>query len=38
MNRAISTSPNSPRASKETAHGIRKIISMSKTMKSMAVK
>jgi hypothetical protein len=38
MNRTISTNPNRPSASNETAHGYRKMVSMSKMMKSIAVR
>jgi hypothetical protein len=36
MNTAISTSPNRPSDRNETAHGNRKIVSMSKMMNSIA--
>ncbi len=36
MNIAISTSPNSPSSRNVTAHGNRKIVSMSKMMNSIA--
>jgi hypothetical protein len=38
MNMIISMKPKRPSASKLTAHGYRKMISMSKTMNSIAVR
>ena len=38
MNTAISINPNSPSERNETAHGNRKIVSMSKMMNSIATR